>query len=72
VIGQEDPLCFRGPAHGQTLNRLALEVLRRKPRYSGALAPRLRQLELRLMALASFGFELLDSILSVVRIVEKD
>lgn len=36
----------------KTLGRLALEVLRRKPRYSGALAPRLRRLELRLMARA--------------------
>jgi len=44
------PYVFVGPAHNQTLGRLALEVLRHKPRDPGALAPRLRQLELRLMA----------------------
>ncbi|HWT50115.1 MAG TPA: patatin-like phospholipase family protein [Mycobacterium sp.] len=49
------PYVFVGPAHSQTLGRLALEVLRRKPRYTGALAPRLRQLELRLMARALKG-----------------
>ena len=49
------PYVFVGPAHSQTLGRLALEVLRRKPRYPGALAPRLRQLELRLMAHALEG-----------------
>ena len=49
------PYVFVGPAHSQTLGRLALEVLRRKPGYTGALAPRLRQLELRLMAHALNG-----------------
>ena len=49
------PYVFVGPAHSQTLGRLALEVLHRQPRYSGALAPRLRQLELRLMAHALEG-----------------
>jgi NTE family protein len=49
------PYVFVGPPHGHTLGRLALEVLRRKPRYSGSLAPRLRQLELRLMAHALEG-----------------
>jgi NTE family protein len=49
------PYVFVGPAHRQTLGRLALQVLHGKPRYSGALAPRLRQLELRLMAHALEG-----------------
>ncbi len=49
------PYIFVGPAHSQTLGRLALEVLRRKPRHPGALAPRLRQLELRLKAHALEG-----------------
>ncbi|HZE16284.1 MAG TPA: patatin-like phospholipase family protein [Mycobacterium sp.] len=49
------PYVFVGPAHSQTLGRLALEVLHRKPRYSGALAHRLRQLESRLMAHALKG-----------------
>ena len=49
------PYVFVGPAHSQKLGRLALEFLRRKPRYTGALAPRLRQLELRLMAHALKG-----------------
>ncbi len=49
------PYVFVGPAHSQTLGRLALDVLRCKPRYSGALGQRLRQLELRLMAHALEG-----------------
>ncbi|HWS94040.1 MAG TPA: patatin-like phospholipase family protein [Mycobacterium sp.] len=49
------PYVFVAPAHSQTLGRLALGVLRRKPRYSGSLASRLRQLELRLMAHALNG-----------------
>ena len=49
------PYVFVGPAHSQTLSRLALEILHRKPRYSGALAHRLRQLELRLLAYALEG-----------------
>ena len=49
------PYVFVGPAHTETLGRLALEVLHRKHRYSGALEHRLRQLELRLMARALKG-----------------
>jgi len=49
------PYVFVGPAHRQTLGRLALEVLHRTPRYSGALVPRLRQREWRLMAHALEG-----------------
>ena len=49
------PYVFVGPAHGHTLGRLALEVLHRKPSYSGGLVHRLRQLELRLMAHALEG-----------------
>ena len=49
------PYVFVGPAHCHALGRLALQVLHRKPRCSGALAPKLRQLELRLMAHALKG-----------------
>jgi NTE family protein len=49
------PYVFVGPAHGDTLGRLALEVLGDKRRYSGGFAPRLRQLELRLLAHALEG-----------------
>jgi len=49
------PYVFVGPAHSQTLARLALEILHRKPRYSGALVQRVRQLELRMMAHALEG-----------------
>jgi NTE family protein len=44
------PYVFVGPPHRETLGRLALEVLHRKPRYSGTRTSKLRQLELRLMA----------------------
>jgi NTE family protein len=46
---------FVGPAHRETLGRLALEVLHSEPRYSGGLVARLRQLEMRLMAHAFAG-----------------
>ena len=49
------PYVFVSPAHSHALGRLALEVLHRKPCYSGALTDRLRQLELRLLAYALEG-----------------
>lgn len=49
------PYIFVGPAHRETLGLLALEVLNSKPRYSGGLGSRLRQLELRLITHALEG-----------------
>jgi len=49
------PYVFVGPAHRETLGRLALEILHSKPRCCGGLAARLRQLEMRLIAHALTG-----------------
>jgi NTE family protein len=49
------PYVFVGPAHRETLGRLALELLHSESRYSGGLVARMRQLELRLMARAFEG-----------------